>query len=103
MWFTQRVGLTRFHPLARQPALRQFEEDDRLRLVNLEKDCGMKVDANQDVDLRSNIAIHAADEREVAREQLCRAMGADIPDPRSLQQARQTTGFGPRESRTATP
>ena len=33
---------------SRQPALRQFEEDDGLRLVDLEKDRGMDVDADED-------------------------------------------------------
>ena len=37
MRFSQLMGLTRFYPLARQPALRQFEEDDRLRLVDFEE------------------------------------------------------------------
>jgi hypothetical protein len=36
------------HPLACQPALHQFEQDDRLRLVDVEKDRRMDIDADED-------------------------------------------------------
>ncbi len=48
MWLSQFMCLAGLHPFARQPALRQFEEDDRLRLVDLEKDRSVNVDADED-------------------------------------------------------
>ena len=48
MRLSQLVCLAGLHPFACQPALRQFEQDDRLRLVDLEKDGRMDVDADED-------------------------------------------------------
>ena len=47
MGLAQLVGFARFHTLSRQPALCQLEEDDGLRLVDLEKDGRMNVDADE--------------------------------------------------------
>src|SRR5688572_12794441 len=48
MWLSKFVYLAGLHSFACQPALRQFEQDDRLRLVDLEEDRSMNVDAYED-------------------------------------------------------
>ena len=47
MRLVQLVRFARFHPLARKPTLRQFEEDDGLRFVDFEEYGRMDVDADE--------------------------------------------------------
>ena len=47
MRLVQLVRGAGFHSFPREPALRQFEKDEGLRLVDFEKDRGVDVDADQ--------------------------------------------------------